>query len=109
MDSDQTPSPTPAPVPSNGTLLATISHEGRFWDVFVEFKDDPRRPEDYRGLLCFTPVDNELAEPPRRTTTIFIEDGYEEAMGKARALGEHELQGLLRSLLPDSDPPASSD
>jgi hypothetical protein len=101
MDADQTPDPMPAPVPSSGALLATISHEGRFWDVFLEFKDDPRRPDSYRGLLCFTPVDNEMGEPPRRTTTIIIEDGYESAMEKAKALEEHQLQGLLRSLLPD--------
>ena len=101
MDADQTPEPMPTPVPSSGTLLATISHDGRFWDVFLEFKDDPRRPESYRGLLCFTPVDNEVGEPARRTTTIIIEEAYEEAMDKARALEEHQHQGLLRSLLPE--------
>jgi len=103
MVDDQSPDPTPAPVPSSGTLLSTISHEGRFWDAFLEFKDDPRRPDSYRGLICFAPVDNEMGEPPRRTTTIIIEESYEAAMEKARALGEHQLQGLLRSLLPDED------
>ena len=32
--------PASAP-PSSGHHLATISHEGRFWDVYIEFEDDP--------------------------------------------------------------------
>ena len=94
------PRPTP---PSNGQHLATISHDGRFWEVYLEFSDDPRRPSSYRGLLCFSPTDNEGEEAARRTTTIIIEDSYEEAVRKARAFGDHQLQGLLRSLLPEEE------
>ena len=47
--SAKTPS---TPPPSEGHHLATISHEGRFWDVYLEFEDDPRRPETFRALLC---------------------------------------------------------
>ena len=36
--------PASAP-PSSGHHLATISHDGRFWDVYIEFEDDPRRPD----------------------------------------------------------------
>ena len=95
--------PTRPPPHSNGQHLATISHDGRFWEVYLEFDDDPRRPSNYRGLLCFSPADNESDEPPRRTTTIIIEESYEEAVRKARAFEEHQLQGLLRSVLPEDD------
>ena len=98
--------PTDPPRPphrSNGQHLATISHDGRFWEVYLEFSDDPRRPSSYRGLLCFSPADNEGDEDARRTTTIIIEDSFEEAVRKARAFEDHELQGLLRSLLPEEE------
>ncbi len=52
--STKNPSQTP---PSSGHHLATISHEGRFWDVYLEFDDDPRRPDTYRALLCYFPGD----------------------------------------------------
>ena len=97
-----TDTPTPPP-PSNGQHLATISHDGRFWEVYLEFSDDPRRPSSYRGLLCFSLTDNEGEEAAHRTTTIIIEDSYEEAVRKARAFKDHQLKGLLRSLLPEEE------
>lgn len=81
--------------------MATISHEGRFWDVYLEFEDDPRRPTTYRARLCFFPGDPGDDEEATRTTVIIIEDSFEEAMVKARALNEMQLQGLLRSTLPE--------
>ncbi len=101
MSTDHSEGTAPVPAHSDGMLLRTISHEGRFWDVFLEFKDDPRQLDTFRGVLCFCPVDNEMGEPARRTTTIFIESSYEETVAKAQGLEEHQLQGLLRSLLPD--------
>ena len=95
--------PPRPPPPSNGQHLATISHDGRFWEVYLEFSDDPRRPSSYRGLLCFSLAHNEGEEAARRTTTIIIEDSYEEAVRKARAFEDHQLQGLLRSLLPEEE------
>lgn len=86
--------------PSSGHHLATISHEGRFWDVYVEFEDDPRRPETYRALLCYFPADPGDEEGEVRTTVIIIEDSFEEAMVKARSLEDVQLQALLRSALP---------
>ncbi len=80
--------------------MATISHEGRFWDVYLEFEDDPRRPTTFRARLCFFPGDPGDEEEASRTTVIIIEDSFEEAMAKARALNEMQLQGLLRSTLP---------
>jgi len=88
------------PPPSSGHHLATISHEGRFWDVFLEFEDDPRRPETYRALLCYFPGDPGDDEEAARTTVIIIEETFEEAMLKARGLEDVQLQALLRSALP---------
>lgn len=85
---------------SPGHHLATISHEGRFWDVYVEFEDDPRRPDTYRALLCYFPGDPGDEECEVRTTVIIIEDSFEEAMIKARSLEDVQLQALLRSALP---------
>jgi len=98
MRSDQ---PTPGSDPSSGQHLATVSHEGRFWDVYLEFADDPRSPETCRALLCFSPADLNEREEPLRTTTIFIEDSYQEAVARARGMEEHQLVGLLRSMLPE--------
>ena len=95
-------SSSPSPF-SKGQHLATISHDGRFWEVYLEFQDDPRDPTSYRGLLCFSPADGTGTEPARRTTTILIEDSYEEVVSKARAFEDFQLQALLRSVLPDPD------
>jgi hypothetical protein len=87
--------------PSQGQHLATISHLGRFWDIYLEFEDDPRRPDSFRGLLCFARSDAEEDEEPVRTRTIIIENSYEEALARARGFEERQLQSLLRSCLPD--------
>jgi hypothetical protein len=89
------------PPPSSGHHLATISHEGRFWDVYLEFQEDPRRPTSFRARLCFFPGDPGDGEEAARTAIIVIEDSFEEAMVKARGLDDRQLQGLLRSALPD--------
>ena len=90
-----------APSPSSGHHLATISHEGRFWDVYLEFEEDPRKPTSFRAQLCFFPGDPGDGEEAARTTVIIIEDSFEEAMLKARGLDDRQLQSLLRSALPD--------
>jgi hypothetical protein len=87
--------------PSSGPHLATISHEGRFWDVYLEFEEDPRKPASFRARLCFFPGDPGDGEEAARTAIIIIEDSFEEAMLKARGLNDRQLQGLLRSSLPD--------
>lgn len=92
----------PAPL-SNGQHLATISHDGRFWEVYLEFQDDPRIPTSFRGLLCFSPAAGPGAASAVRTTTILIEDSYETVVSKARAFGDFHLQSLLRSVLPDPE------
>ena len=81
--------------------MAMVSHRGRFWDVFVEFEDDPRNPNSGRARLCFSPSDLNEGETPVRTATIIIEPSPEEAFRKARSFDDHQLLGLLRSALPD--------
>ena len=85
---------------SSGQHIATISHDGRFWDVYLDFDDDPRRPDTYRGFLSFSPADSEDDEGDVRTATIIIESSYEEAVRKARGFEDHQLAGLLRSAHP---------
>ena len=92
---------TSPPSPSSGHHLATIGHEGRFWDVYLEFEEDPRKPTSFRALLCFFPGDPGDDEEAARTTVIIIENSFEEAMLKARNLDDRQLQSLLRSALPD--------
>jgi hypothetical protein len=86
----------------DGHHLATVSFEGRFWDVYVEFDDDPRRTDSFGGLLCFSPADASDGEAePLRTATILIEPSYEEVLHKARKFESHHLVALLRSCLPE--------
>lgn len=83
-----------------GHHLASISHEGRFWDVYLEFEDDPRRPDSCRARFAFSPADVNDGEVPMRTTTIIIEPSFEEAVRRARTFDDHQLNALLRSVLP---------
>ena len=85
---------------SQGRHIATISSDSRFWDVFVEFDDDPSRIGSFGARLCFSPSDADDASEAVRTTTILIEPSYEEVLYRARAFEVHQLVGLLRSCLP---------
>lgn len=85
--------------------IATIAHEGLIWDAYLEFEDDPRRPTSHRAKLRFEPPTSEAEDggpPSAETTVIIIEDSYEEAVAKARSFDDRQLQGLLRSALPES-------
>jgi hypothetical protein len=86
---------------ADGHHLATISHDGRFWEVYLEFEEDPRSPTVFRARLCFLPGDPGEGETEVRTAAIIIENSFEEAMLKARSLDDRNLQSLLRSALPD--------
>lgn len=88
-------------MPSRGEHLAAISYDGRFWDVFLEFEQDPASAETYRALICFSPSDLNAGERPTRTTTIIVESTHEAAIRKAQSFEEHQLVALLRSTLPD--------
>lgn len=93
-------SPESEPSHSQGQHMATISHQGRFWEVYLEFDNDPTCPDSFRGLLSFFPADANDGEVAVRTGTIIIENSYEEALAKARTFEEPQLAGLLRSCLP---------
>jgi len=81
--------------------LATIAHEGLIWDVYLDFEDDVRRPTTYRARIRFEPPEAEESPTTATTAVIIIEASYEEAVAKARGFDERQLQGLLRSALPD--------
>ena len=78
--------------------LATLTHEGRFWDAFVEFVDEPSRPES-QARLCFVPADRAGPEAPARTAVIIIEPTAEEALAQARSLPQRQVAAMLRSAI----------
>lgn len=80
----------------NSHHLATISHDGRFWDAYLEL-EEPQSPDaPARGRIAFSAADEGEAEPVR-TTTIFIEDSPHEVLTRARDFKTHQLVALLRS------------
>ncbi len=80
--------------------LATLAHDGRFWDVYLELADQEAPGDPARGRIAFSPGDRAEGEAAVRTAEIFVEPSSEEAIARARALREHHLLGLLRSCLP---------
>ncbi len=97
MSADDTPNgPDREP---QGQHLATISHEGRFWDVYLEFEDDARRPDSFRARFAFSPGDPADDEGLRRTTIVIIENSFDEAIRKAQSFDDRHLSALLRSTL----------
>lgn len=84
--------------PDHGIHLTTFTHEGRFWEVFLEFVDEPGDPESSRARLCFVPTDRAEHEEPVRTAVIIIESTRQEAHEAARAFDRYHLAGLLRSV-----------
>ncbi|MBI4539615.1 MAG: hypothetical protein HY704_08945 [Gemmatimonadetes bacterium] len=85
---------------THGQHLATISYASRFWDVYLEFDDDPRRPDMARARLAFSPADGTSASDAVRTSVIIIEPTFEEAVAKAHAFEDRHLVAFLRSCLP---------
>jgi hypothetical protein len=86
--------------PTPGQHLATTSHGGRFWEVYLEFEEAARHTDSYRARLAFLPADQNDGEEVLRTIWVIIEPSYEEAMHKARGFEEHQFQAFLRSVLP---------
>ena len=84
--------------------LATIAHEGVIWDAYLDFEEDPRHPPTCRARLRFEPPTGAEGLAATRTTVLIIEDSYEEAAARARTFDDRQLQGLLRSTLPDPEP-----
>ena len=100
--SDPSTPPSPPAIREESELegqhLTTFAHEGRFWDVYVEFVDDPRRPDSCRARLCYVPTDRAEHEGPARTAVIIIEPSYEEAVSRAASFDQHHLGAMLRSI-----------
>jgi hypothetical protein len=91
------------PEPRSGLHVTTLAHGGRIWETYLEFADDPHRPDSYRARLRFEAADGAEGEQPVRTGVIIIEPSYEEAVQRARAFDGRQLEGLLRSALPGED------
>lgn len=84
-----------------GLHIATIAHGGLLWETFLVLADDSRRPGSARGKLRFERTGPDGGRQMAETTVIIIEESYEEAVAKARLMDDRQLEGLLRSALPD--------
>ena len=82
--------------------IATIAHAGVIWDAYLELDDDPRQPTSFRARLRFDQDGTEDLPASTQTAAIIIEESYEDAVGKARAFDDRQLQALLRSTLPET-------
>lgn len=84
---------------SDGAIhLTTFTHEGRFWEVYLEFVPEPSDPDSWRGRLCYVPTDRADHEEPVRTAVIIIESSREEARAAANAFERYHLAAMLRSV-----------
>ena len=95
----QGPPQDPTPPAPRGQHLTTLSHEGRFWDAYLEFDDGPSRPDAYRARFVFSPGDPGDREGLAKTAFIIIEPTFEAAVRKARSFTDRQLADLLRSCL----------
>lgn len=86
-----------------GMHLATLTHEGRIWDAYLEMDDEVKLTDTVRARLRFDSPDGGEADGTYRTAVILIEPSWEEAVARARALDPRQMEGLLRSVLPDAD------
>jgi hypothetical protein len=96
-----------SPQSGSNLHLATLAFGGALWEAYLDFENDPRRPVACRARIRFEPPAEAAAQRPTQTTVIIIEDSYEEAVAKARGFDDRQLQGLLRSTLPDESADAS--
>ena len=85
----------------DGLHVATIAHGGLIWDAYLELADDLRHPPSFRGRLRFERAAPDGTGVTAETAVIIIEDSWEEAVARARGMDERQLEGLLRSALPD--------
>ncbi len=81
--------------------LATVSHDSRFWDVYVEFHEDVRNPgSQRRAALLFSPADSSTSgQESVRTAVILVERDDDAVVKRAQTFGDHQLVALLRSVL----------
>ena len=87
--------------------LASIAHDGRLWDAYMEQDGDETGHGMMRARIRFTSPE---ADRIYRTAAIIIEASWEEAVRRAHAFEERQLAALLRSVLPDRhDAPEGAD
>lgn len=80
--------------------LATVSHDGRFWDVYVEFHEDAANSSAHRAALLFSPADGGASGMSEvRTAVILVEASDDAIVRRAETFGEHQLVALLRSIV----------
>lgn len=91
----------------NSHHLATVSHDGRFWDAYLELEDGQTQGAPMRGRIAFSAA-GDAATDPVRTAPIFIEDTPQQLLARARELKTHQLVALLRSALPEPGDDAAS-
>ena len=89
--------------PRHGVHVATIAHQGSIWDVYLDLEGHVHPPTAHRASLRFEPPTGSEEQRSASTTVLIIEDSYEEAIAKARSFDDRQLQGLLRSALPDAE------
>ena len=83
-----------------GQHLATITYQNRIWDVYLEFETKrSTSQEQCRAKLVYSPADGESGDKAH-TAAIFVEDSYEATLQKAQSFRRHQLEALLRSVLP---------
>lgn len=90
--------------PRNSHHLATLSHDGRFWDAYLELEDSTGRDGPARGRIAFSPA-GEPGAHPVRTATIFLEESPQAVLTRARDFKTHQLVSLLRSCVPEDPQP----
>ncbi len=84
--------------PRTSSHLATISHDGLFWDAYLELDNAQHHP--VRGRIAFSAAGDPDLEPVR-TAVIFIEDTAQDVLARARDFKSHQLVALLRSCIPE--------
>jgi hypothetical protein len=94
------PSSGPDPVAPDGQHLSTISHQGRFWDIYVEMESDFAPGAPCRARLAYSPADRAADEFTLRTIPVIVEANRAEALRRAQQLEDHQLVAFLRSMLP---------
>jgi hypothetical protein len=94
------PSSDPEFLAPDGEHLTTISHQGRFWDIYVELESDFAPGAPCRARLAYSPADRAADEFTLRTIPVIVEANRDEALRRAHRLEVHQLVAFLRSLLP---------
>ena len=94
------PSSRPDPVAPDAQHLSTISHQGRFWDIYLELDNEGGFGTPWRGRLAYSPADRGENEFTLRTIPVIIETTRDDALRRAYHLEGHQLVAFLRSLLP---------